>query len=208
MWNFIQPIEELHNIFNYLNKEIFASYLPLPSITIQSRGKRNALGWCSNVPIWLDNDNKDTRHEINICAENSNMLVVDIVEIMLHEMVHYYADLQGIKTTSRNGTFHNKNYKQYAEKFGLIVTKTEKYGYAETKLNDATLNKVKDLNFKQEVFLLYRINDEGKVSKKKGSIKHTCPDCGNVARSTKEMKLICGNCETEMDNNADEMDDN
>jgi ribosomal protein S27AE len=206
MWNMLKLISELHSIFHFLNEEIFKNELPEPAITIQSRGKRNALGWCSQNPIWLDNDEKDKRHEINICAENANMKVMDVLEIMLHEMVHYYGDLHEIKTTSRNGNFHNKKYKELAEKFGLLVIKTQKYGYSETKLNDKTLQLVKDKNFNKEAFLMYRTNDEGMISKKKGSIKHTCPDCGNVARSTKEMVLICGKCNSQMDNDCDEDD--
>lgn len=208
MWNFMESVKELHNIFNSLNKEIFNNELPLPAITIQSKGKRNAIGWCSQLPIWInDKEEIENRHEINICAEYANTPVLVMAEIMLHEMIHYYADLHEIKTTSRNGSFHNKKYRDLGLRFGLIVSKTEKYGWAETKLNDETLNLVKEMNFNQGAFLMYRIDDTGKVSKKKGSIKHTCLSCGNVARSTKEMKLICGNCEEEMENNSDEMED-
>lgn len=207
MWSFQQSIAELHKIFHFLNKEVFSNELPEPAITIQSRGKRNALGWCSQVPIWLNQEETDKRHEINICAENANMKVIDILEIMLHEMVHYYADLHEIKTTSRNGTFHNKKFKEIAEKYGLIVVKTQKYGYSDTKLNSNMMQLAESNNFDQEAFQLYRINDEGLVSKKRGSIKHTCPDCGAMARSTKEILLICGKCNSEMENDAEDQDD-
>jgi hypothetical protein len=199
-------IDELHTIFHSLNEHKFNKELPEPAITIQMRGKRNALGWCSIEPIWTNEDESDKRREINICAENANLSIIQIVEIMLHEMVHYYCDLQGIKTTSRNGTFHNKHYKEYAERFGLKVEKTDKYGYADTKLNSDTLNLVKELNFNQEAFTLYRFTD-GKVNKKKGSIKHICPLCHCVARTTKEIPLICGSCEADMEiENEDDED--
>lgn len=207
MWSFQQSISELHKIFHFLNDKVFQNELPLPTVTIQSRGKRNALGWCSQNPIWLNKEETDKRHEINICAENANMKVIDILEIMLHEMCHYYADLHEIKTTSRGGTFHNKKFKEIAEKFGLIVTKTQKYGYADTKLSNDMMQLAQDNKFDQEAFQLYRINDEGLISKKRGSIKHTCPDCNAVARSTKEMVLICGKCNSEMENDAEDQDD-
>lgn len=199
MWNMQKPIAELYRIFHFLNESIFNNELPEPAITIQSKGKRNALGWCSQILIWLDKEETDKRHEINICAENANLKVMNILEIMLHEMVHYYGDLHEIKTTSRNGNFHNRKYKDLAEKFGLIVTKTQKYGFSETKLNSKILQMAKEKNFDQEAFLMYRINDEGMINKKKGSIKHTCPNCENVARTTKEMVLICGKCNMQMD---------
>jgi hypothetical protein len=192
-------IDELHKIFTFLNKEILENQLPEPAITIQSRGKRNALGWCSNVPIWVDSESKEQKYEINICAENANMKIEDIVEIMLHEMVHLFADIHEIKTTSRNGGFHNKNYRDLAIRFGLNVTKTKQYGYSETNLKEETLKLIEDAKFSQDAFMLSRINDEGQMSKKKGSIKHICPECGNKARTTKEIPLICGKCMEQMD---------
>lgn len=206
MWNMCKAIGELYKIFHFLNQSLFVNELPEPTITIQSKGKRNALGWCSKNPIWTDNEQKDTRYEINICAENANMEVNDIVEIILHEMAHLYGDIHDIKTTSRNGNFHNKKYKNLAERFGLTVIKTQKYGYSETHLSQTTLKLVQEAEFDQEAFLLYRIDDEGQISKKKGSIKHTCPDCGNMARTTKEMRLICGDCDSEMETDEDEDD--
>jgi hypothetical protein len=188
-----KSICELHKIFHLLNKEIFSNELPEPAITIQNRGKRNALGWCSINPIWVDNEDKGQKHEINICAENANISVIQIAEIMLHEMAHYYGDLHEIKTTSRNGNFHNKKYKELAEKFGLLVTKTKKYGYSETKLGENTLNLINQANFDQEAFLLRRIDDEGQINKKKGSIKYTCPDLVELLDVLKKWFSFVGN---------------
>jgi hypothetical protein len=203
-WNFKMAIDELHKIFTFLNLEIFNNILPEPAITIQSKGKRNALGWCSKNPIWVDSENKEQKYEINICAENANMKTTDIVEVMLHEMVHLYGDIHEIKTTSRNGSFHNKNYRDLALQFGLNVAKTKQYGYSETMLCEETIILVNNANFNQDAFILARINDEGNISKKKGSIKHVCPDCGNKARTTKEIPLICGKCMEQMDMEVDE----
>jgi predicted RNA-binding Zn-ribbon protein involved in translation (DUF1610 family) len=32
------------------------------------------------------------------------------------------------------------------------------------------------------------------IKKKGNSRKYICPHCGNIARTTKDMKLICGDC--------------
>jgi hypothetical protein len=204
-------IDTLELCFDKLNEAKFNNELPQAVITIQAKGKRNAMGWCSINPIWHDTEKKDERREINICAEYANIKVLDIAEIMLHEMVHYYADLKGIKTTSRGGTFHNKKYKQYADQYGLEVEHDKKYGYAFTKLKKETAELVEKMNFSQDAFMLSRANDGGKLNKKKGSIKHTCPTCGNTARTTKDIPLICGDCKVEMlsdDGEDDESDEN
>lgn len=208
MWSIKQTTDELHNIFQKINESIFQGILPLPAITIQSRGKRNALGWCTNIPVWVDSEQKDTRYEINICAENTNLIILDIAEIMLHEMVHYYASLNGIQDTSRKGTFHNKKYKELAEKYGLEVTHSKKYGYAETKLNPDTKKLFESFGFTQEAFLHSRIAvNENNITKKSGSIKHVCPVCGNKARTTKEFPLVCGGCNEPMEIEENESED-
>jgi predicted SprT family Zn-dependent metalloprotease len=197
-WNMQVAIGELYKMFFFLNEKLYGNELPEPTLTIQSRGKHNALGWCTVNPIWVDKEQKDTRYEINICAEYANMEVIQIAEIILHEMAHLYGDIHEIKTTSRGGNFHNKEYKKLAEAHGLVVSKSKNNGFSETELNDTSKTLIAEANFSQESFKLARLDDEGKLNKKKGSIKHTCPNCGGKARTTKEMNLICKDCQTEM----------
>lgn len=47
-------------------------------------------------------------------------------------------------------------------------------------------------------------SSNGGISKPKGttksnSIKHVCPKCGNIARTTKAYDLICGVCNVKME---------
>ena len=44
---------------------------------------------------------------------------------MLHEMAHLYNLENGIKDTSRAGTYHNAKFKATAEEHGLICERSE-----------------------------------------------------------------------------------
>ena len=50
----------------------------------------------------------------------------------MHEMVHYYCHTQGIKDTSRGNTYHNKRFKEEAEKRGLMISSAPHIGYSVT----------------------------------------------------------------------------
>ena len=60
-------IKELHKAFDCLNKEFYKGELPEVIITIQSKGKRNALGWLTVGKVW--DDGTQSKHEINKSAE-------------------------------------------------------------------------------------------------------------------------------------------
>ena len=55
--------------------------------------------------------------------------------------MHYSYDgcILNIQDTSRGGTYHNKNFAKQAQKRGLIVTRSEKYGYAHTEPTEKLL---------------------------------------------------------------------
>lgn len=78
----------------------------------------------------------DGFYEINICAEHLARPFEQVAETLLHEMVHLYNLQIGVQDTSRGGTYHNKKYKEAAEKHGLTVEKDAKYGWTKTSLND------------------------------------------------------------------------
>lgn len=59
-------------------------------------------------------------------------LFEQVAETLLHEMVHLYNLQIGVQDTSRGGTYHNKKYKEAAEKHGLTVEKDAKYGWTKT----------------------------------------------------------------------------
>ena len=189
-------IEQLERLFNRLNKDIFENELPCPIITIQSRGKRKGvLGWFTTWKAW--DNGQGGRYEINIVAESLNRPYKEIAETMLHEMVHLFCEVNEIQDCSRGGTYHNNKFKEVAEKHFLIVEKSSKYGWAHTKGNEE-FEKLFSKYYQYE--FCYRLEKENKDKgkEKPKSYKHTCEHCGAIARTTKVMTLICGECKETM----------
>src|SRR5208282_3657350 len=98
----------------------FHRNMPLPVITIQYRGRKNALGWFSDHR-W-GNSQQDALPEINICAETLARSVQDIAETLLHEMVHYANALEGINDCTIR-QYHNGEFKRGCEEIGLVCEK-------------------------------------------------------------------------------------
>ena len=115
---------------------------------------------------------------------------------MLHEMVHLYCTQNGIQDCSRSGLYHNKKYQITAETHGLIATKTEKYGWAETSFNEEAKEFFATLNWKG--FSLFRRSDETTKTKKSSVKVYMCPICGAKVRATKLVNIICEDCDTRM----------
>jgi hypothetical protein len=199
-----RAVEELHKIFQLVNKHFFAGEeLETPVITVQGQGrKRGILGWCTVYPIWKDNNKEIQQWEINITAEYLNRPWIDITETMLHEMVHLYNTRAGVKDTSRGNVYHNKHFKKEAENRGLLVERDPKLGWAITRLSPEAQEIIEKWDIDPEAFKLARLPESApgkKGGKGSNSIKMVCPMCGGIARITKEFRLKCGECDVFME---------
>lgn len=191
-------INELHKAFNCLNKEFYNNSLPQVIITIQSKGKRDALGWFTVGKVW--DDGTQDMHEINISAEYADRDFMDIMRTLHHEMIHLFCAENNIKDTSRGGSYHNKNFKAVSENHGFYYPDDafdKKYGWTFSQLTDETKEKIESFDIDKSVFSLKRAdmseNNDG-TKKKSNIIKWQCP-CGNIIRSSKEgLNIICGDC--------------
>ena len=136
-----------------------------------------------------------------------------VAAVLLHEMCHHAAALDGVQDCSRGGTYHNKRFKAYAEATGLLnVERDEKYGWTVTTPNDAMIdlcieNEFPEFRIVESVFFdLSSVGSGGGVNpgnppptpKTSNSIKHVCPVCKAIARTTKDIPLICGTCRVDM----------
>ena len=196
---------QLEKLFRMLNADFFNGQLEDPVITVQSTPR--AYGHYSVSPIWTVNG-EEKKHEINIGAGTLDRDIEYTVATLLHEMCHYYDDtVLNVQDCSRQGTYHNKQFKATAESVGLIVTKSDKYGYAHTAPSDSLIEWILD-NDIQEIKLNrneggVRItggNNTGNSNGTAGKIgnshstKYQCPACGNSVRATKKLNVICGDC--------------
>lgn len=189
-------LNQLENLFQFFNKEYFLNQLESPTITISPDITSGAYGWCTNWKAWKHSSEDEGHYEINICAEYLTRPFEEVAGTMLHEMVHLDNLYKEIKDTSRSGTYHNNKFKETAEKHGLIVEKTEKYGFAITKLTDEAKDKLKNFNHKSfDMFRDSAAKKSNKTSKSKSSsIKYVCPNCGLIIRATKEVRVECADC--------------
>lgn len=194
-------IDELQRNFKKLNEIYFNGELERPVITILADSTSGAYGWITKNEVWSTKDEKWYR-EINLCAEYIHRPPEQVITTLLHEMCHLYNITQGIQDTSRNGTYHNKRFKEVAEACGLIVSKDIKYGYCITSPSPE-LTKYVNKNCRVGCFKLERMKTykdgtpKTRTSRTKQSMrKYSCGKCGLTIRATKNVdgKLMCVEC--------------
>ncbi|MDF2010221.1 SprT-like domain-containing protein [Priestia megaterium] len=198
----LQPaIKELHRAFDMANKILFGNNLPQVVITMNTRGKRKGvLGWFTVNPAWQSGE--DEYHEINITPEAMNRDYIEIIQTLVHEMIHLHCSVNSIKDTSRNGAWHNKKFLEEAEKHGfeyLHDGPDKRIGYSAITFTSKTVGMVKCWNIDKSAFTISRKefgDGEGKPKKKSNIIKWCCPSCGDIIRSSKpNIKAFCMNDE-------------
>jgi DNA-directed RNA polymerase subunit RPC12/RpoP len=202
--------EVLEYAFNIFNEVYFENQLPPIVITIMSSPRTN--GHFTVNKEWRIEQNH--LNEINISAEHLNRPIENICGTLIHEMVHYYCQLNGIQDTSQGGRYHNKNFKAEAERRGLIITYAQYIGYSVTEPSPELVKIIKDRNIQKPIDInrdgyigFIGVNgtgvsgggenggDTGGRQKKKTSTrKYICPRCGNTFRATKDINVMCMDC--------------
>jgi len=195
----IRPaLGELEKLFN-LFAPLFPEPLTAPIITIQTRGRKNALGWYK--PQTWQNGGRDTLPELNISAESLARGVPEIADTVLHEMVHHWNRLHGIKDCSGN-QYHSKKFKAGCDLVGLKCEKMEGHGWAATSLSDKQRAIVKKAGIKDEAFHLFRLADHGGKGPGSRMKKWTCP-CGTIIRAAGEISVRCNECGEDFERDED-----
>ncbi|HEY8443285.1 MAG TPA: SprT-like domain-containing protein [Clostridia bacterium] len=192
---YLNELKAFNDLFDYLNETFFESALSKPVITIQANRKPNTLGWCTGYNAWQSGEEKSP--EINLSADYLDRQPIDKVETLLHEMCHLYAFQNNIKDTSRSGNYHNKQYKEIAEKHGLKVEKSSKGGFDITTLTENAKQLIKP--YVNNLQALKRISPLKIVTSKSSTRKYICRSCGLSVRATKEVNIICGDCNQRME---------
>lgn len=174
--------KELLRWFGKANTHYFDGKLDQIEITIQTRGRKNAVGWASTRKVWEDGNGG--RFELNITAEHLKDSPQDIFDTLLHEMVHLSNVQDGIKDCS-SGQYHNQRFRDRAEQVGLIVEKGPR-GWAYTSLSDEGKAFFESIKPDPDAFSVYR--KDGNGTKK---------------APTKMKKWVCGcttiRCATQLD---------
>lgn len=192
-------IKKLEEAFRIFNEHFYNGELEIPVIQFYADNKEKSYGWITQHDVW--NAGGFRAKEINICANFADRNMDDIYATLLHEMAHLYNIENGIADVSSNGYYHNKRFKETAERHGLVIEKDKKYGWSNTSLNDEARDFINDRLNGISLNMTYKTpsKGEGKPKKKQNSFKHVCPECGAIARTSKDgMHLICGDCMVEM----------
>ena len=150
MDNSIIPIiKELERVYDAFSKHFNLKY-DRPIITIQTKGSRkDVLGWFWDKK-W--SYGKKEVGEINICAEE---LKRNPIETLVHELAHYTNACEKIEDCNNAG-YHNKKFKERAEKYGLNVEKDGRHGWAITSVSDSLKKILKDIKPNETIFKIYR----------------------------------------------------
>ena len=208
--------EVLEYGFEVLNKVYFNNELPPIVISIMSSPKTNGHFTCGRV--WRAEEN--LMHEINISAEHLDRPIENIMATLQHEMVHYYCEVNDIADTSQFGRYHNKKFKSEAEARGLIITRADGIGWSVTTPSENFIKVLKEHNIEKPLDInrdglildiLGKLgkggmdgvagngNTGGPVIKpkypKQSTRKYICPCCGNSFRATKEINVMCMDCD-------------
>ena len=201
----------LNQIFDLLNDRFFECELSKPVITIQSTPR--AYGHYTLYDAWSVDGQKGMR-EINLGAGTLSRPIEEVAATLLHEMVHYYNDLHGVKDCSRGNTYHNKNFRDAAEARGLLIEHHPTYGWSITKPGDELLKlcldyDLRDIRLARVDGFFSRMGGSGAHDgsssvgtktpvKKSSSRKYVCPCCGMIVRATKEVRVKCMDCDEQL----------
>ena len=190
MCKYIEELTVLQSAYAAMNQHYFGNKLPPVIITIQSDLK--AYGHYTPREVWVTGEAEDkaTYHEINFSAETLKRHYHNTCATLMHEMVHHYCHCNQISDTSRQGRYHNKEFKRIAEEKGLSISYSKTIGWSVT---DPT-EKFKDfidslgLDFKK----LYRDTAVTEPTERKQSpiYKHECPVCGLKIRTNKAGAML------------------
>lgn len=170
----------LMNTYNKLNADIFNNELPKVIITFEAGQKKGAFGWIYTKKTWVQG--KEEKYNINISSDFLNRPAVDIVETLLHEMCHLYAQINNIKDTSRSGIYHNKKFADIANSHMLKAVETEHIGYR-TEATPELSTWVNDNCPFTEIRLRKKLDvvkDKESGKSKQSMRKYVCPSCGLI----------------------------
>ena len=201
----------LEKMFRALNRDFFGGELEEPIITIQSTPR--AYGHVTVAKTWRRKE--DWRHELNIGAETLERPIEHIAATMLHEMVHLYNMAHEVQDCSRGGVYHNRKFRDEAERRGLVIEHDERYGWTKTSPSEELLDYIlqqgwADIEMNRGLGWCPPPSTGGKSGAgsapgaerpkaKSSTRKYVCPCCGQSVRATKVVNIICGDCNEQME---------
>lgn len=191
-------IAELYKAFNKLNARFYNNELPEVMIVIFETAKKNAYGWFTPDKVWTDKESTTEMHEIAMSAEFMNRDWIEVMQTLHHEMIHLYCHIKGIKDTSRNGRYHNKNFKAECEAHGFefkIQEPDKRIGWSQAELTEESQKIIaEEFGINPDAFKLARAITT-KEKKVRNRSKYECLCCEYSLRGKSGLNIVCGDCE-------------
>lgn len=202
-----RAISVIEKIYNSTNEDFWDGQLPAVIITCQS--SPNSFGHSTVSRVWRRKE--EDLFELNIACEVLDYPIEEILDTVIHEQVHIHCRVNNIGEVSRNGSYHNKKFKELAEGHGLICEYTgSTYGWNTTakdneKLIEYAISKgYSELQIARKSSRGFRVGGGGNKGsgattqgekRPSSTRKLICPGgCGQTVRATKKVNIICGCC--------------
>lgn len=150
---------------------------------------------------------KDNIHEILIASESLARGPEATLGTLIHELAHAVAAASGVRDTSNNNRYHNKKFKEIAEKLGITLEQADTIGWSVTTLPEETAAKyTAGLEALRKAMTTHRLGyvEGGKPAPKKPRNKTKAPMvCGCEDEVTVSIQwferqgenLFCSQCE-------------
>lgn len=178
-------LAQLYLAFDYFNTHLAPKPLDHPMLVIVPAGRRNALGWMS-ADRWQMGGVKI--HEINLCSEHLHRPFEDLMETLIHEMVHQSNREEGISDCNAQQR-HNKKFQVRAESFGLKVEKMGRFGFAKTSLDEKAIKAVEEVKKVLDLSIFEVARSMTRGPKEKGGIKATGVILDDAMKSNLQLFL-------------------
>lgn len=91
--------------------------------------------------VWARGGEEGTVHELFVGGEGLMLGAEAVMATLLHEASHAVAEARTVNDVSRNGRYHNGNFKTIAEEMGIEVHHSKELGWSETTMPEATAKK-------------------------------------------------------------------
>lgn len=132
-----------------------------------------------------------------------NRPVIESIATLVHEMTHQWCYERGVKDTSRGGTYHNKRFKAEAERRGLLIGYDSRIGWSVTKPGPTLIAMAEQGAFDACERELHRIGGGARAlppggKSESSTRKYVCPCCGMSVRATREVRVMCMDCDEQM----------
>jgi hypothetical protein len=141
------------------------------------------------------------RAEVMISGEALRLTPAEVLAVILHEAAHALAFARGIKDTSRQGRYHNQQFKTHAEELGLIAEHDDRNGWSASKITHHAEHAYADqLTALAEAMTLWRrAETTSPTTRRNTNLLAACCPCGRsirVAASTlAEAPITCQACD-------------